>query len=40
MGEGEMSDVDRAFWEAIYRALCAICKAIKRYKLGNDNVDE
>lgn len=24
---------DRAFWEAVYRALMMICAAIKRYKL-------
>ena len=32
-----MSDnTDRLFWEAIYRALMAICNAIKRYKLGGE----
>ena len=38
MGEGEMNDVDRQFWEAVYRALCAICKAIKKYKIDTVHI--
>jgi hypothetical protein len=31
-----MSDADRAFWEAIYRAVCAIAAAIKKRYLKPD----
>jgi len=40
MKEGDMVDSDRAFWLAVYRAVCAIAKAIKRWKLGGKENDE
>jgi len=30
-----MPDPDRAFWEAIYRAVCAIAAAIKKRYLSD-----
>jgi len=35
-----MSEPDRLFWLAVYRALCSITAAIKKWKLGDIKNDE
>ncbi len=39
-GSSKALESDRLFWLAVWRSLLAIAAAIKRYKLGDDMVED